>query len=268
MGINNGASSTCGGAHPYDIKDLSRWPVLNYYNIWVVNTICGTAAAYASYPNGTDYDGTVIRYNYMLGTSNTPAHELGHGFFLYHTFTGDGGDLLCPDDVSCISQGDYVCDTQPHKQSGCGAVNLCAGNGVWENSRFNYMSYCGTRNRFSQGQKERVQATLQEWPRSELLLNNICVGSGMSENFSDASISIYPNPVTSELKIESRVLGTELKIKGIEIYSSLGEKIYENRLTSDIQHLTISVADFSLGVYFITVTDKAGNKMTRKVVKM
>ena len=262
IGINNGGSSTCGGANPFAIKDLSRWPVTQYYNIWVVNKICEGSAGYASYPNGGNYDGAVIRYNYMVSSAATPAHELGHGFFLYHTFTGDGGNLSCPDDNDCLGEGDYVCDTQPHLQGDCGAINQCAGNGIWDNSRFNYLSYCGTRDRFSEGQKERVLATLQVWPRSELLLNNICVASGINES-SSASFSIFPNPASVELRIQN----AELKIKEIEIYSSLTEKIF-SQISNFTPKISIDVSQLTPGIYFIIVTDHVGNKVTRKVVKM
>jgi len=54
---NFGASST-------DIKDLSRWPTHLYYNVWIVNDIYPTwIAGFANYPNGSDYDGSVVVYS-------------------------------------------------------------------------------------------------------------------------------------------------------------------------------------------------------------
>jgi hypothetical protein len=79
-----------------------------------------------------------------------------------------------------------------------------------------------------------------------------------------SGIEIFPNPATSELIIENE----ELKIEKVELYNTVGEKVFEKRLTSDIQYPTISVANFSPGIYFITVTDNAGNKVTKKIVKM
>lgn len=87
---------------------------------------------------------------------------------------------------------------------------------------------------------------------------------GINEWRDEETISLFPNPATNELTIEN----SRLKTKKVEIYSSVGEKIFEKHLSSDIRHLSISVADFPPGIYFITVTDQAGNKVTKKVVKM
>lgn len=89
--------------------------------------------------------------------------------------------------------------------------------------------------------------------------------SGIERRNINSTINISPNPTSKELIIKN----AELRIKEIEIYSSLGEKLFsEHPVTSNQQQLTISVADFIPGIYFITVTDHAGNKVTRKVVKM
>ena len=78
-----------------------------------------------------------------------------------------------------------------------------------------------------------------------------------------ANFHVYPNPATSKL-----VLTSSEKIKAIQIYSSFGEKIYfESLETANQQYLTISVVNFPSGIYFITITDQAGNKMTKKLVK-
>jgi hypothetical protein len=77
-------------------------------------------------------------------------------------------------------------------------------------------------------------------------------------------IFISPNPATSELRIEN----SELKIKEIEIYNTVGEKVSSQPVSSNPKQVTISVADFLPGIYFITVTDQAGNKVTKKIVKM
>src|SRR5204863_40507 len=37
----NANNPSCGGGDEQDVKDLSRWPSTDYYNIWVVNAICG-----------------------------------------------------------------------------------------------------------------------------------------------------------------------------------------------------------------------------------
>ena len=192
----NGITPTgnpCSGAIETDIKDLSRWPVSDYYNIWVVSEICnGSFVGYASYPVGGLYDGLVIVSTSMTSNSGTLPHEVGHGFFLYHTFNGDGGNVYCPVDINCLTDGDRVCDTPPHKQSDCGATNPCTLDGVWDNSRYNYMAYCPLVNRFTQGQKDRIRATAIVAPRVSLLTSVGCGPLGINESISSKIFSVFP----------------------------------------------------------------------------
>ncbi|MBK5283864.1 MAG: zinc-dependent metalloprotease [Bacteroidia bacterium] len=251
----NANNPPCGGADEFVIKNLSRWPVSRYYNIWVVNAICGGWGGWAYYPNGGPYDGTSIQYSYMTGSSTIPAHEVGHGFFLYHTFEGDGGNVSCPADADCLNNGDHVCDTQPHKQSDCGATNPCTGSGTWDNSRFNYMSYCSGLDRFSPGQKARVQAVLQSPPRSTLLQNTTCLGSGINENHSADLISVYPNPVTSVLSVNGLRIKSALKIFDLTGKILLTENAGEN--------YSIDLSGLEKGIYILQ-----SDGVNKKIVKM
>jgi PKD-like domain/Pregnancy-associated plasma protein-A/Secretion system C-terminal sorting domain len=168
------------GADQESVKALSRWPVSDYYNIWVVNNICnGTWGGWSYYPNGSPNDGVVIRYPFMHSNSYLLAHEVGHGFNLYHTFEGDANNTVCPANTNCAADGDGCCDTPPHTQSGCGAVNSCTSSGIWDNSRLNYMSYCvPSIGRFTPDQKNRMQATMTIFPRLSLASSMGCVPSG------------------------------------------------------------------------------------------
>ena len=150
------------GADEKAVKDLSKWPIDQYYNIWVVHDIYGSTAGYAYYPTSSyAYDGTVIESRYMKGKYSVLTHEVGHGFNLRHTFEGDGGNQNCPGNNNCELDGDKVCDTPPHKQGDCGSSNPCSNSGIWDNSRRNFMSYCGGANRFTEGQRIRVLAALK-----------------------------------------------------------------------------------------------------------
>jgi hypothetical protein len=186
----NFSSNIC-GANETAVKNLSRWPVNQYYNIWVVNKICGNYAGYAYYPWGGPNDGTVMARSYMTSGSITLAHELAHGFHIYHTFQGDGTNANCPANTSCIDLGDRVCDTPPHKQNDCGGSNPCGTEGVWDDSRRNYMSYCGTRNRFTEGQMQRARAAAVVSPRLNLLNSLGCVPVTMF----DAGVTEIVNPI-------------------------------------------------------------------------
>jgi hypothetical protein len=169
-------NSPC-GASEADIKALSRWSPLQYYNIWVVHDICGDWAGYASFPNGGELDGTVIGKEFMHGDSKTLAHELGHGLNIRHTFNGDGGGNNCPSNTNCSSNGDAICDTPPHRRGDCDVTNPCSNEGVWDNSRYNWMSYCDTPvdiGRFTPGQRARMHAALLVFPRNALLNSAAC----------------------------------------------------------------------------------------------
>ncbi len=165
------------GARERDVKDLSKWPTSRYYNIWVVSNICPESiAGYAYYPNGDEYDGCVIDYAYMTYESSTLSHELGHGFNLQHTFDDDDG-TTCPPNDDCMEQGDEICDTPPHRQGDCGFNNQCSTEGIWDNSRYNWMSYCFPAfelGRFTDDQRTRMRNTFLVEPRASLLTSDGC----------------------------------------------------------------------------------------------
>jgi len=186
----------CSEATDQQVKDLSKWSTLDYYNIWVVNFICGWPAGYANFPNGGDYDGTVIEAYYMtnpslLGGNSVLTHEVGHGFGLYHTFQGDGGNSYCPSNEDCLYDGDKICDTPPHKESDCSGNNPCTNMGVWDNCRYNYMSYCTYKSRFTEDQKTRMRATMLVYPRANLLNSLGCASPDFGTTVSKTNVTCY-----------------------------------------------------------------------------
>ncbi len=185
-------NNTCGAVDEYVLKDLSKWTSYYYYNVWVVNLIdCSTlgASGFASPPSGTPYDGTVILASALNSVSSTLTHELGHGLGLWHTFEGDFGNAVCPTNSNCLTDGDQICDTPPHKQSDCGTSNPCTSSGNWDNSKDNYMSYCGQQNRFTADQKMRMRATFVGFPRALLLLSKGCSPSNFASLISKTDVS-------------------------------------------------------------------------------
>ena len=260
----NGITPTgnpCSGAIETDIKDLSRWPVSDYYNIWVVSEICnGAFVGYASYPLGGLYDGLVIVSTSVTSTSGTLPHEVGHGFFLYHTFNGDGGNVSCPVDTNCLIDGDRVCDTPPHKQSDCGTTNPCTSSGVWDNSRYNYMAYCPLVNRFTQGQKDRIRATAIVAPRVSLLTSVGCGPLGINESSSSKIFSVFPNPAQTiiNVKADKKLLGS-----AYVIYDNTGKLVLTGKITSE--NTVIELDYLSDGIYLFSVGENL--KQTFKVIK-
>jgi hypothetical protein len=260
----NGITPTgnpCSGAIETAIKDLSRWPVSDYYNIWVVSEICnGSFVGYASYPVGGLYDGLVIVSTSMTGNSGTLPHEVGHGFFLYHTFNGDGGNVSCPVDTNCILDGDRVCDTPPHKQGDCGTTNPCSLAGVWDNSRYNYMAYCPLVNRFTQGQKDRMRATFLVAPRASLLTSVGCGALGINQISSDNIFSVFPNPTQGliNVNVDITLIGS-----AYVIYDNTGKTIIKGKITS--KNTIIELGNLSGGIYLLSVGENL--KQTFNVIK-
>lgn len=168
-------SGICPGSNNNEdsIKSLSRWPVKDYLNIWIVYKICqGFLAGYAYYPvdvGNVNY-GVVVEYDYL---DHSLTHEVGHALFLYHTFEGDGSGSNCPVDTNCLLNGDRICDTPPHKRDDC-TTNTCSTLGIMNNSLKNYMSYCSSRDRFTAGQRDRLRATMIVSPCGYLRSSPAC----------------------------------------------------------------------------------------------
>ncbi len=184
-GVNYSLTS---GADEQTLKDLSKWPTDQYMNIWIVSEIddnngnCGTTG-YANLPVGIDqYNGIIMMagqfgydpdgtlgyvFGQCGGDNSTLIHEVGHFFDLYHTFEG-GGTGICPSsETDCLTENDMVCDTPPHMNYldnttlyfNCptGHLNECS-SGNMDQVIHNHMNYTGCPDRFTLGQKARVQA--------------------------------------------------------------------------------------------------------------
>ena len=197
----------------------------------------------------------------MTSTSGTLPHEVGHGFFLYHTFNGDGGNVSCPIDTNCLINGDHVCDTPPHKQGDCGTTNPCPSAGVWDNSRYNYMAYCPLVNRFTQGQKDRIRATAIVAPRASLLTSEGCGAAvGINEISSHNIFSIFPNPAQSVINVRA-----DIKLLGSTyvVYDNTGKTILQGKITSE--NTIIELGNLSGGIYLFSVGENL--KQTFKIIK-
>jgi len=166
-----------------NVKQLVDWPSDKYFNIWVVSNIASGAAGYAYYPGiAASIDGVVIRHDYTgsIGTSNgsnysarSLAHETGHWLNLSHTW----GSTNSPGDPANCSNSDFVSDTP----TTVGVANFsCDTAQVTCNSLDNvqnYMDYAGCHYMFTEGQKMRMHAALNNnsgdrdnlWTQSNLI---------------------------------------------------------------------------------------------------
>jgi hypothetical protein len=71
-----------------------------------------------------------------------------------------------------------------------------------------------------------------------------------------------PNPATTEVTINFG----KASHYTVQLSNTLGEVLEQTQTNSSTLSLNLSTKP--KGIYFITVTDEAGNKLVRKVVKM
>ncbi|WP_456437758.1 T9SS type A sorting domain-containing protein [Psychroserpens sp.] len=187
--LASGVSFLGAGADENVLKDLSRWPETDYFNVWIVTEIDGNNGGggfqgYANFFNGNAYEGSVMMHSVFgydptnanpswplnfARDNSTVSHEVGHYFHLYHTFQGDDADNngisdQCPDDSDVGNNGDGCADTVPHQRetSTCPANNACTGNPwVDDNTINNIMSYYWCADLMTNDQKTRVRAAME-----------------------------------------------------------------------------------------------------------
>jgi len=185
-------TTSSGGAPETDVKALSSWPNTAYLNIWIVTQIQGQVqggggiAGYAYYPGApSGIDGaTVINTDVEL-----LAHEVGHFLWLYHTFEGNGDGSICPLNNDCTTDGDQVCDTEPHYLFGCNTgINACT-NQPWGSVVRNFMNYYNCKGIFTAGQSDRMLYALENL-RGSLLTSLGGLPPGMEP-------VIIPSPIAS-----------------------------------------------------------------------
>jgi hypothetical protein len=87
------------------------------------------------------------------------------------------------------------------------------------------------------------------------------VATGIVSVASPEEIAVYPNPASDKITIEVK----KNKYTSISIADMMGKVISTGSLSSDKE--TISLESFDKGMYFITLTDTAGNSKVLRIVR-
>ena len=207
------------------IKNLSKYPNDEFYNIWIVSEInnngAGSGVQGFAYFSGapSSVDGAVILYNAfgydpteVLGyelksytnSNATVIHEFGHALNLYHTFRGDDADDddvadQCPVNTDSSNDGDACADTDPHRRDdgNCGSTGeTCAGTGTdLADIVTNFMSYSSEdcQVKFSDNQRDRGRSALETTRWS--LINS----SGGLVPASTPTATLLSTPITTNI---------------------------------------------------------------------
>lgn len=181
------------------------WPEAEFYNVFLVNNIVdppgSTVSAFAMMPaGGSALDFTMMEVQYAKAGDMVLVHELGHSLGLHHTFEGDSSGTTCPINNRCFTDGDGICDTEPHNRNfnSCNnGINPCTGNAI-NNTDRNFMSYSRTcHDRFTQGQKDRMLYNIKhDYNRasaiqSDAVLPFNIVAAGCTPNIVRQSLNNY-----------------------------------------------------------------------------
>lgn len=149
----------------FETTQLIQWPRDRYMNVWICAVAQG-AAGYTYYPIWLDdwpeADGMVILSNYLgsIGTSHPSrsrvlSHEVGHWLNLKHCW----GDSNEPGDESNCFMDDDVDDT-PLTRGWTSCVLNGASCGSPRDNVENYMEYSSCDKMFTEGQADRIIASL------------------------------------------------------------------------------------------------------------
>ncbi|MDQ6762343.1 MAG: M43 family zinc metalloprotease [Bacteroidota bacterium] len=237
------------------------WDSKRYLNIWVCNLFNRTLG-YSVMPGGpTEKDGVVIHYNVFGTTGNlnpefskgrTATHEIGHWLGLKHLW----GDASCGDDG--------IADTPPQQSNNsyCPSfprTSSCSIN-PFGDMFMDYMDFTDDEcmNMFTAGQRNEMRGQFAMGHARNSILNSAACDSALREAgpvpgdpvAHELKVSVFPNPFTSQLTINSTNAGDIIGRK-IKLYDVTGKVYIEQILQS--QTTVIPVYQIPAGVYFLKI---------------
>ena len=98
------------------------------------------------------------------------------------------------------------------------------------------------------------------WEEAYVFVDDISLTlcTGIEEQNQNSGITIYPNPVGDELKIQN----AELKIKEIKIFDLMGREVLKTEVRGQKSEVRINTSGFKQGIYIIEI-----NGMRKKFIK-
>ena len=284
--VNLGPASWGESSIESTLKPSTIWDPTRYFNIWVCNfgSDLTDVLGYAQFPSSSglnglnnnegsaNTDGVIIGYKYFGSSSiypqgnyaypydggRTTTHEVGHALGLLHIWGNNYNNNSC-------SFSDY-CDDTPASSgpnSSCSSHYSCTSYDMIEN----YMDYTNDAcmNTFTQNQKERILAVMENSPRrASLKTSTVCQVTAGRDDFELLNgINLYPNPAQNVLNIA--VANNELPDSYI-IYNSLGQTMANVKVTSEA-NLSINTSDYSSGIYFISIEKGSESKVLKFIKK-
>lgn len=236
------------------------WDNNKYLNIWVVNlktsgkTALGVTAP-PGYPTFTKPEAGVALNYRVLGSrtsasqsfvknfdrGRTLTHELGHFFYLWHTWGDDGGTCVKDDGFS---------DTPTEADASTGSpafprFDACtpSGSGVMF---MNYMDYCDDTAMYMFTKQQSAMINTQ------ISLGGNAYSLTLNPNLSDTQykpspkIIVAPNPTKGLIRLQYDY--TTNPLKQVVVYNMLGQKIIE---TNEPGIMVIDLSVYNKGVYFV-----------------
>ncbi|MBL7826614.1 MAG: zinc-dependent metalloprotease [Saprospiraceae bacterium] len=262
---------TNGGGNYQALSDLSHWPQNRYINIWVthrIETFMGTLTGGGGFGGGNavfqqGYGGVYMVFRYVGcdvdGSQGFDlfnpygrliSHEMGHYLGLLHTFQGES----CLE-TNCATQGDRVCDTEPHTNSvandtTCNEWIECGTREPVENL-MNYSGIiCG--NIFTEGQKQRMKTTVNNF-YTEMINLPACPNVAIQHIEGENLIAIYPNPVQDAVIIQNpKQLDYDY-----QLYDAYMRQVLSGRVVRQTQTM-LKTEFLPHGNYFLSIRNQQG----------
>lgn len=253
------------------LAEIAYWPTDKYLNIWVCR-LSNSYLGIAQFPSvdripGLDTanepnektDGVIIDFRYfgrktgaitskIYNLGRTTTHEVAHWLGLIHTW----GDTDCGTD--------YIEDTPPTKEPN--KVTVCQPKfsnclGVTTRNMIeNYLDYSpdSCMNIFTHDQVARMRAVLALSPRRASLVEYS--KEGRLEPAEQLTVTVFPNPVESDLTLEVRF--ADYQSFGYSIYDLTGRMLYQAGFDSVwSRRIRLDVQLLPPGVYIVRVnTDR------------